>query len=310
MNTLERALVSAICYYDVFDCPLTLIELWRWAYGKAATLQEVMECVTSSNVLAQKLEFSAGYYFLRGRKAIVTTRRERYVYAETKFVRARRFARLARFVPFVRMVAVCNNLAFRNAREKSDIDVFIVVAKRRLWFARLVITLFAHVFGFRRHGKTIANRICLSFYVSEDHLQLKRLTLSPEDPYFVYWVSQLVTLYDQQTFGRFSHANEWIKDYLPNHFAYAPSTRFLVTDSRFSLFCKRAGEFIAAGSFGNMLERFSKSTQRIYMKRKTANKTLGRGTEVVIADDILKFHEEDRRVPYRAAWRERLQQFS
>jgi hypothetical protein len=31
-NPLEKAILSAICYYDVFDYPLTPEEIWRWLY--------------------------------------------------------------------------------------------------------------------------------------------------------------------------------------------------------------------------------------------------------------------------------------
>ena len=56
-------------------------------------------------------------------------------------------------VPFIKMVAVCNTLGYDNAAKDSDIDLFIIAKRGRLFIVRFYSsTVFAP--GVRRHGKS------------------------------------------------------------------------------------------------------------------------------------------------------------
>ena len=96
------------------------------------------------------------YYVLNGRDKLVDIRKARKFIAEKFWGRTRQYGQYIVKVPFVKMVAVCNSLAYDNATEQSDIDLFIVIEKGRMWIARFLITLILQFHGVRRHGNKIA----------------------------------------------------------------------------------------------------------------------------------------------------------
>jgi hypothetical protein len=125
------------------------------------------------------------------------------------------------------MIAVSNIIGAHNLRSGSDIDLFIVTAPQRIWLTRLFCAGLAKILGWRPTAAIKKNRICLSFYVSSDALNLVDLKLIPEDLYFNYWLAGLVPIYDRgQTYARLLAANDWLKTYLPNWSGLAPVNDF------------------------------------------------------------------------------------
>jgi hypothetical protein len=219
--------------------------------------------------------------------------------AEGKMKRAVRVAKVLRYIPFVNMIAVCNNLAYSNASLLSDIDVFVILKRNRLWQTRFFVSVVTHLMRMRRHHRTISNRVCLSFYITDEHLDLEQLMIKPLDPYFIYWYGQLVPIYDHQnSFNDLVEANEWIKEFLPNLIINKPVLRRSVKDTKWSLAVKRMQESMLGGSFGDIVEKFLKKIQKSKMIRNKSSKLWENSTAVIIKDNILKFHENDRRKQY------------
>lgn len=307
----ERAIVATFCYFDSFDYPLTLMELGKWLFTEGNntkySLMEISEQIEKSPILSTRIEMDKGFYFLKGRSETVEIRKKRYLLAEDKMKRAIRVARFLRYIPFVNMIAVCNNLAYSNASDQSDIDVFVILKHNRLWQTRFFVSVITHLLRMRRHHRIISNRVCLSFYITDQRLNLESLMIHPLDPYFIYWYAQLVPIYDYQgCFDRLSDANKWIEKYLPNLIINRPVTRRSVRDSRFSLICKRTQESILGGSFGDFVEKILKRIQKNKMIKNKSSKQWENSTAVIIDDDILKFHENDRRQMYAERFMDRL----
>ncbi len=119
--------------------------------------------------------------------------------------RVMRFAPMLRFVPGVRMVAVCNSLALGEVRPESDIDLFIVARAGWLFRVRFLSVLLMQVLGVRRYGKKVAGRFCLSFYVDERALDLSWVEMSGD--YMERWLSSLRPIVDDGVSGEFGAAN-------------------------------------------------------------------------------------------------------
>ena len=68
------------------------------------------------------------------------------------------------WIPGLRMVAICNSLSMYASDADSDIDLFVVTEKNRLWFVRILMTIVFQILGVRRHGNHVAKRFCLSFF--------------------------------------------------------------------------------------------------------------------------------------------------
>lgn len=308
LTPIERGIVATLAYFDVFDYPLKTEEIVRWFFPQEPNVQATPEAIANtlqtSGSLRLLLDVQDGWYALKGRMSTIATRLERARIAKRKWRIAERGAKQLGVVPFLRLAAVVNTLAFDNVRAESDIDLFLVSAPNRLWTMRFFATALLDLFRLRRKGDSIADRICLSFYVSEAALNLEPLRLQPDDPYLNFWIDQAVLMFGSSTFTKFRSANSWIRDNLP--FAFSTNSEPRVDHSPFARGLQKIGETILAGRFGNWVERRLKTIQLRKMDQNTESKAKADTTDVVISDTILKFHEADRRAEYRKRFRERL----
>ncbi len=206
---IRREIINLLVFFDLFSYPLTAFEIWRYLDGQYELLELMAILENLSLIVSQK----NGFYFLAGRDEIVALRSRRYNYTRRKIKIARRFTRLASLCPFVRSVALANVIGDFNLRDESDIDLFIITSPRRLWLTRLLAAGLAKILGRRPTPNEKKDKLCLSFYISLEHLNLVDLKLPGSgreaDPYFYYWQRSLVPLFDRWgTFKRFLAAND------------------------------------------------------------------------------------------------------
>jgi len=306
-TAIEKGILAALVYFDVFDYPLTKAELVRWFFPQEpianATREEVQQTLEKSERLWSFMDTRDNWYFIKGRDSLIALRAERKKISGHKWRIARFAAGLLQVVPFLRLVAVSNTLALDNARDSSDIDFFIISRSHRLWTMRFLATVLLDLARLRRKGSAIKDKICLSFYVTRDAINLEPLRLRPEDPYLVFWVNQLVPLIDRADFLKFQQANQWTDEFLP--FASQSPTGSLVRNTPVTRAMKGLAERMLSGRFGDWLEKKLKQIQKKKMDHNTQSVAWENNTKVIISDDILKFHEQDRRDEYRRRFGER-----
>ncbi|MBU1165168.1 hypothetical protein KKA15_06455 [Patescibacteria group bacterium] len=306
---MYNSILKTIAYFDIFDYPLTQFEVWKWLYKCQGTSVKVQggscRLLDVINELEQlvtdnQLETQNGFYFLPGRSDTVKIRMDRYNIAEIKYKKAIRMAKFFSMIPHNKMIAVCNTLGYSNSREGSDIDLFIITAKNRIWLTRLLSVFFLKILGLRPKGKKIKDKFCLSFFISEDNLNIENLGMGEQDIYFQFWVTQLVPIYNTQNlYEKFLDANSWVKSYLPNNFGFEPAQRRKVKE-RIRIIRK-----IWAKTTFNIDEKVAKKIQLMIMPNKLKS-LANKDTRVVINDQILKFHENDRREIYRDLWQRKV----
>ena len=214
-----------------------------------------------------QVEHRNGYYFLTGNEKHVASRQQRYRVAKRKLQRARQAARFFGLLPSVRQVSLCNSLAIANAEEGSDIDFFLVCRPGTLWTTRLFLAGVLKLLGLRPTAKNQKDKFCLSFFVSENVSDLSRLELPDDDPYMRMWLATLRCL----------------------------SFSTLQSDCHYPMVL-RTGRFV------------EKIAKRIQMKKfpEQIRKMANLDSRVVISDDILKFHVNDRREFFRDEYYKRL----
>lgn len=312
---MEQSILAAICYFDVFDYPLTLLEIWQWLFtptplDQAVSLSAVKTALEDSEYLKSRINFKNGFYFLNNRGGLIAIRLKRYGLSGQKNKIAMKGVGLLRFLPFIKLVGLCNNSGNNNIREDSDIDLFIITSSKRLFTARFLITLALSLVRLRRHDKKITDRLCLSFYVSQDDLDFSKIKIAASDVYLVYWIANLFPLYDRGAYDNFLAQNSWIKKYLPNHLAKAGSFRRQVFDNMSAKLSHSSLEYILGGFMGDLLERLLKKIQ--FLKMSKNNKSLARENDsrVIISDTMLKFHENDRRLFYQDNFLARLKEIT
>lgn len=206
----------------------------------------------------------------------------------------RRYQFLFKICPFIKLVCVCNSLSFHASKENSDIDLVIITHKNRLFIARFLLTILTHLFKVRRHGKRISSRFCLSFWMSEEALNLETYRLK-KDPYFAYWFQALVPLTgEKETYLNLFKKNwNWLRAFLPQ----IPKRKVEKSSSTI----KKCLQIFFDWDF---LENFLKKRQIKRAQKKASRLKKKDGT--VITPTLLKFHDQDRRKEFFLEWRKKL----
>lgn len=200
-----------------------------------------------------------------------------------------KYVKWLRFFPFVRMVAVGNTLAFGRVDEESDIDLFIVARRGRIFFVRTLVTAFFHVLGLRRHGNKVAGRFCLSFFVSGDGLDLSEIKLGDEDVYLFFWVRKLKPVFGADVYWDFLKANNWV-----GSFDESENLKKLIAWPGWIKFVQRFLENVLNLLVCWWLEGVLKVWQVGRAERK--RRRMGCGEKAVVVNDrMLKFHDKDAR---------------
>ena len=215
-TTLSRAILEAVAWADGFDMALTPFEIWQ-QLPIQASLAEVLQTLVISDQLSATLYQQDGLVMLVGREWLIAERRKRIAAAWLKFRKLSRLARVLGYLPFVRMVASCNTLALGHAKPDADLDLLVVAATGRLWSCRLLCVACAKLLGGRPTPSRHADRYCLSFYVSEDNMNIQRFEYQTgQDHYLAAWTSWVLPLYDAGGYvAAFARANSWITERLP-----------------------------------------------------------------------------------------------
>jgi hypothetical protein len=201
---LERAIVQAVAYADVFDYPLTAAELHRYLVGVAASEPTLQAVLTRGNLVPSLLAHADGYYTLAGREAAIETRRTRAAVSATYWRRAVCYGNLLGALPFVRMVAVTGALAVDNIAD-GDIDYLIVTEPDRLWLCRAIVVGLVRVAALR--GVTL----CPNYFLSE-----RALVLAEHNLFTAHEVTQMVPVSGLDTYHRLRELNRWTHAFLPN----------------------------------------------------------------------------------------------
>lgn len=301
----QKSILKTLAYFDIFDYPLTFFEIYKWLWQPtpeyaAVDLLADLKLLLAENIIEEKF----GLYFLPQREAITITRYRRYRYAEKKFLIAAKVARWVAAVPFVEMIAVCNNVGYSNGAAKSDIDFFLIIKNKRLYFARAIVTILVNLIGLRRHGDKVSNRVCLSFYLADHNLNLDDIAIVDPDVYLIYWLATLAPIFNQNVYHRFLSQNDWLKKFIPNFDGTIINERRYLKSSRLTASSQALAQFIFGGWLGDQAEKIAKLIQLAkmsYNKKSVANQP---NSKVIISERMLKFHEQDRREEYAGKWQQ------
>ena len=303
---IEQSILATLAYFDLFDLPLTLLGLQRnLLISSQIFLVDLLTTAKRQSIIGHQ----QGYFFLRRRAGLIRDHLGRQAEQNRKWRIAVFAGHLIAGLPFVRAIAVVNTLSDSSARADSDIDFLIVIKSGRLWLSRFLITILMNLFRLRRHGYKIKDRVCLSFYITDQFLNLQSLQIKstaynqtlninlPRDIYLLYWIANLKIIYSSHQTGRkFFLANKWILDYLANWYPAVNLPDFrAVSLPRVIFKLKSALEFCLSGKIGDCFNYLFKKIQLKKIYWYYYSKLKENTSAVVVNDNILKFHEQDRR---------------
>ncbi|MFA4931019.1 MAG: hypothetical protein WC570_04105 [Patescibacteria group bacterium] len=299
-KAITKSILKTLCFYDLFDFPLTNTEIYDNLW------QHRCSFVACQRAIDQMLDhgligYGHGFYHLPGRDKLVKIRQQRYVYSFKKWHLIKKYAWLWPLIPSLKMVGVVNTLAYSNAKVDGDIDLLIITDKRRLFTTRLFLTIWLLVLNMWRYRKlTVANKFCLSFFLTENNLNLKKLLLSDADAYLIYWTKWLRPVYcaDINVANRYWRQNQWIKDFLPN----AGFPNLVIKADRpngIALFWR----WLLDGWLGDMIENMLAKMMLAKIKK---NDPVDDKDGIMANAKILKFHPQGKRMEYAKKWREKI----
>jgi predicted nucleotidyltransferase len=306
-HPLKQAIITTLTFFDLSDMPLKAIEIESYLFRTAASKMDVaimLKRLQGEGLIREK----NGFWFLKGRSKIVEIRQKRILNSKNKLKKVIFFGRFLKLVPFVRGIFLCNSLAFYNAKKTSDIDLFIVTRKKRLWISRTLIVMLATLLGIKRRPgrKKDPDRFCFSFFVSEKHLSLKKIYSNYFDRYFPsFWLAGFKPIYGFRVFNRMIRKNIWYKEDLPNHKFSLPLTR--KDESKNLLgFIRFLAEKTIDLLGGKIIDRWLYNWQSKRVIEGVKNNQIGIG--VIAGREILKTHVQDNRQENYIVIEERLKE--
>jgi len=279
---------KTISFFSLFNYPLTAFEVWKYLPVKAK-FSEVLFCLDNG---LENINQKNGQYFPALCEKNLEKRNRRYNYSDRKFKQAIKISKIFRFIPYIKMIAIVNIIGSANMRNESDIDFFIVTVPKRIWLTRFFCVLIAKILNKRPQKNKTKDTICLSFYITEDNLNLENLMLNSLDWYFIYWLACLVPIYDADNYyEKLINHNLWLKKTLPNWKKNTPSNRLQIKNKKyfFSNFYNYCFDFLF-GNFENIIKKFQLKIMPEILKQK-----MNQDKSVIINDQILKLHINDRR---------------
>lgn len=300
MNHVQDALIRTIAFHAAWDHAPTLGELLYGLdtgpdYKDFSQAHAVHELETL--VLADVLSIKNGLYsFASDMPHILQSMCERDILQPRKRREARHAASLLARMSDIKFVALANTTALGNARDGGDLDLFIITRHGRIWTTRLLTAGPLKLLGKLPTSEEKPDSVCLSYFISDQGLDLTSHQLNGDDPYFRYWFLSLLPLFDDgigaelwnqnmQIIRRHPFATPW--NVSPDLHIQQPKIRF---------------------GLGEYIESYAESFQCSWFPsviQEKQNKT----SEVLVSDYALKFHVDDRRMFFREKYEKKCAEY-
>ncbi len=309
MDDLRNSIFRTVCYLDLFEFAPTLLELEQWLLkdrGKTqtpptltSTAAPLLSSLQTAAESDPRISHSEGFYFLVGREQLIEQRKQKYNFTEEKWKHVRPYLRLLASLPHVRAIFLANAMGWSNARRSSDIDLVVVTTPGRIWTTRLFTAGLMKLFRQRPGEQSSDRAICLSFYVTSDHLDLADYRLHDHDVPFAFWVSQQYPVYDPHNLHEqlYKQNSSWLHHTFAHLCWPTPTPRRNIMPYVLLRPKKLFLELLP-------LESFARWIQQRIMPQALTNQA-NTSTHVVINEHVLKLHTTDHRQEQLAAWEQR-----
>lgn len=288
---LSRNIIATVAYYDGLEYPITAFEIWKhmiiadYCNLKKEAIPPALSDVFQNlyeNGLSDFLENKNGFYFLKGRDNIVEKRIQNGKISLEKLNKVILIAKWLKFVPFVRMIGITGAIAMKNAREKSDLDLLMVMKGGKIWIGRTFATILVHLLKKRRHGRKISDRVCLNYFITDKSLEIMTKDLFSASEYMF-----ILPIFGKKTFEKFQIKNNWIKTMKLSYGICEIFPIKAVKESALSRYIKRILEIIFSLE---IIENWLKKAEKKLIMRNP--KTYKEGGLIYAQDDALIFLPE------------------
>lgn len=196
--------------------------------------------------------------------------------------KTRKYLNFIKWIPGIKMIWIWNSISMNAWKKNSDIDLFIITSKNRLWLVRILITFIFQILWVRKTEKKHAWRFCLSFFASENALNFSNFALE-NDIYLYFRTIYFKPILDfDNTYENFINQNKSWADF-DNYTEIINQNKknIKITWKSFWDKCR-------------ILDIIEKILKKIFLIRTLKTyENLWKPFWVIINDYMLKFHDKD-----------------
>jgi predicted nucleotidyltransferase len=262
LSGIKKNILATLAYFDLFNYPLTMDEVFLYLPAKCDT--EDFEYALKCLVIDRLVYHFDKFYTLKNDYFLISRRVKGNAKAAGLISTAKKVSDLLIRFPYVRGIAISGSLSKNFADEDSDIDLFIITAKNKLWIARTIMHCFKKL-------TFLVNRqdyFCMNYYIDEEELQIREKNI-----YTAIEVATLIPLHGDTFFEKFYIANAWSREYLPNK-----CLRLTTAKSLKKSFLKGFIEMLFNNWFGDAIDNLLMNiTAKRWLKKKQMKKLNTRG---------------------------------
>ncbi|MFA6537177.1 MAG: hypothetical protein WCT18_02125 [Patescibacteria group bacterium] len=296
---LAEGIIKTLSYFSLYEYPLTGFELQTYLISQNKNSNEQVSTTLNELKKIKAIDFAQGFYFLFGENEIIKKRLSRYTIFLQKTRKTKRYLKLISLIPFVNGIFICNELSLQNSKNESDIDLAIITAKNKIWFCRFWANLLMKFLHARPTSKNKKNKICLSFWLDENHLNLERIS-TDQNIRLAFWLRTFwpVFLNDELILKKLRQENRWLGEFF-SEFSFSNTTEHFnlkKNNSKFFL------EKILSKRIGTIMNCILKKIQLHVLPKKIKELAKRNNSGVIISDQILKLHLNDDRATIKTRW--------
>jgi predicted nucleotidyltransferase len=205
LSEIKENILATLAYFDMFNYPLTQAEAYLFSSNKYKyeLFDNALKCLVNNGTIHQFDKF----YTLSDDQYVVVRRLEGNKKAAELIKIAERVGSLLIKFPYVRGIAISGSLSKNFADEESDVDLFIITEKNRLWIARTIM----HCFKKLTFLVNKQHFFCMNYYID-----MQQLEIPEKNIYTAIEIGTLIPLQGDVVFEKFYAANTWTTEFLPN----------------------------------------------------------------------------------------------
>lgn len=238
----KTAVLNTLQYFNIFRHPLFFEEIHRFC--GLSICKKVLKELVDEMVADGTIFLIDGCYLLEKNAALVHKRKTGATRAQLLMQHAQLSASVISRFPFVKNVSISGSLSKGYANEKSDIDLFIITQKNRLWICRSLLHLYKKMTFLK--GKE--HSYCMNYFIDES-----KLCLEEQNIFTATELATLIPMYNTEVHRALIMANKgWAIKFLPN---IPWSTDMVFTDDN-THFLRRLAEGVINLCLPKMLNLF------------------------------------------------------
>ena len=193
--------VDFICYFDVFNHPLTLEELVRYTGREESQVLLNLQPYLNQGKVYQKKDF---YSIQENIGSLITDRKEKEKRAVQYIKKMPFYLKRMRNFPFVKAVGISGSLSKNVMHDDGDIDYFIITRRGRLWICRSFLIGFKKIFLLNSR-----KYFCVNYFVDEENLSI------PDHNFFTATeIAHLLPVLNFDGIENFKSANFWTHEHV------------------------------------------------------------------------------------------------